>query len=107
TRRTPDHLLPLEPVMPWMRGCRGRGRPPRSVVIISRARRGTGCRVCYGLEALGRRRYAPTAERGTSGGAKAARLPATAILAWPPAPPAITPGLPPEDPFWRASSSPR
>jgi hypothetical protein len=54
------------PMMPWMPGCRGRGWPPRSVVIISRARRGTGCWVCYGLGALGRR-YAPTAERRTSG----------------------------------------
>ena len=35
-------------------------------MIISRARRGTGCWVCYGLGALGRR-YAPTAERRTSG----------------------------------------
>src|SRR5947208_9298928 len=56
-------------MMPWIPGCRGKGWPPRSVVIISRARQGTGCWACYGLEALDRRRYAPTAERGTSGSA--------------------------------------
>ena len=88
------------PMMPSMPGSRGRGWPPRSVVIISRARRGTGCRVCHGLGALGRRRYAPTAKHGTSGSANAVRLSATAILARPPTPPVGHPvGPPPNRPI--------
>jgi len=39
----------------------------------------------------GRRRYAPTAERGTSGSANAVRLSATATPARPPTLPAVTP----------------
>jgi hypothetical protein len=80
------------PMMAWMPGCRGRAWQPRSVVIISRARRGTDCWVCYGLGALGRRRMRPPLRRNYGPRmppARAATGSATYILGHP--------GPPPED----------